>query len=329
MKIVVTGPTGLVGVSLVKRLVAEGHTVRALCFDDGRALHGLDVERVHGDVRDPASLRRAFAGQEALVHLAAVILIDDGPTDVMRAVNVDGVRHAAEAALAEGLQRMVHLSSVHAYRTWRLGRPLTEDMPQCDGPPSPPYDCSKAAGEAALRAVIARGLDATILNPVGVLGPDDHLPSHLGGMLQKMHRGVIPLVPRGAFPWVDVRDVADAAVAALTRGRTGENYLLASEPFTLAEFDAGVRAHSGRRWRAREFDVRHLGPALWVAAGLRRLGVRSGFTKDAFRAVTAELEVDSSKARRELGFAPRPVAASLRDALDWFAANGKLGRRRA
>ncbi len=324
MRALVTGSTGHIGPHVVRALLAAGHQVRAGVHGDATILDGLDVERVAVDVRERATLDRAMVGVDAVVHLAAFISVEPDDEAMMQAVNVHGVRNTAEAALAAGVDRFVHVSSVHAYATWRLAAPLTESGARALGPENPAYDRSKARGEQALRAVMAQGLHATIVNPVGVVGPGDHRPSLMGATMLQMYRKELPVLPTGGFCWVDVRDVADAAVAALDRGAPGDNHLLSSDTLTPKDFHrlACEAGGGGAVMWLPNAMLRPI-PRLANALGARRLLPR-GFTSDALYTLATRLDVDSSHARQRLGFSPRPMARSVADTFAWWRERGVL-----
>ena len=325
MKIAVTGATGHVGRALLPRLLELGHEVRALCHGDTTCLDGLAVEKVQVDVRDIDTLRPALAGQEILLHMAALISVHPRDEPLMRAVNVDGTRNAATAALEEGVRRMVHVSSVHSFDIWRLPHPLTEGDPKAVRADLPSYDRSKASGEQVLHEVIAQGLDATILNPVGIIGPFDHRPSLIGQALHEMWGGRVPIVPRGGFCWVDVRDVADAIAVAMERGERGENYLLSTEHFSPYRFHQITQQAHGRQRIVLEVPMPLLRLVCPVAPLFRRVSkAADGFTADALHALDARLEVDASKAREHLNFRPRPIEGAVHDALFWWKENNYL-----
>ena len=127
---VVTGAYGLVGANLVRALVERGDQVRVADKRQTDALAGVDVEHLDIDVLEPESLEKAFAGADSVFHLAAVISITGDPTGIVRRVNVEGPRNAAQAALACGVSRFVHCSSVHAFDLERCGPELTESSPR-------------------------------------------------------------------------------------------------------------------------------------------------------------------------------------------------------
>jgi dihydroflavonol-4-reductase len=325
MTVLVTGASGHVGANLVRDLLARGERVRALVHRDDRALTGLPVEAVRGDVRDPACLRPAMAGAEVVYHLAAVISIDGDRGGLVPAVNVEGVRNVAEAALAAGVRRMVHVSSIHAFMQEPLDQPLDEQRAPVAVPHYPAYDRSKAAGEAALRTVIARGLDAVIINPTGIIGPHDFAPSRMGRWFLAIAARRLPALVDGGFDWVDVRDVSAAAIAAAAHGRRGANYLIAGHWLSLRELAqlgaevTGVREplFDSPMWLAR------VGAPFAVAYG-RLTGREPLFTSEALHALRANRQIVRERALLELGHAPRPLHQTVADLHRWFAAAGML-----
>lgn len=330
MKFIVTGASGHLGANVVRALIATGETVRAVDVRPGAALAGLDVEFMKGDVLEPAMLESAFVGADFVLHLAARISTAGDPDGSVRRVNVDGVRNVAEAALRAGVRRVVHCSSLHAFDVGATRGPVRENSPRASAAALPAYDRSKAAGEDELRRVIDRGLDAVIVNPSGIVGPVDPEPSRLGRVLLAMFRGRMPIAVRGAFDWVDVRDVSAALLAAAERGRTGENYLLGGHRASVAELGRVAAEVAGRRPPR---VVAPLAPVRAVAAlslqlaGPRRAG-RLLLTPESLHALATDPVVDYSKAVAELGYRARPLEETVRDLHASFVAEGRLAARR-
>lgn len=329
MRFVVTGASGHLGVNVVRALVAAGETVRAVDVRAGAALGGLDVEFVRGDVLDASTLGTALAGAEFVLHLAAKISIAGDPDGSVRRVNVDGVRHVAEAALSAGVRRLVHCSSLHAFDVAAIPGPVRESGPRATGRHLPAYDRSKADGEDELRGVIDRGLDAVILNPSGMFGPVDPEPSRMGRVLLAMFSGRMPISVEGAFDWVDVRDVAAALIVAVDRGRTGENYLVGGHRASVAELGRLAAHVAGRRpprLVAPLGPVRALAGAAVRVAGPRRAG-RLLLTPESLHALATDPAVDYSKASAELGYRARPLSETLTDLHAAFLADGRVSKR--
>lgn len=315
--VLVTGGSGYVGVNLVPVLLERGDDVRIL----DRALHPLLADTgarlLPGDVRDAATVSDAVAGCEVVFHLAAVISVVGDMGGLVEEVNVRGSANVAAAARAAGA-RLVQCSSVHAFDTTG-GHVVTESSPRAARADLPAYDRSKAAAEAAVRAEVAHGLDAVIVNPTGIIGPRDPGPSRTGALLQALREGRLPAVIQGGFDWVDVRDVVAGLLAAQLHGRTGENYLLPGHRRSLRELADAVSRLSGVR--APRFTLPLWFARIW-SPGATVLARRSRnpllYTGDTLDAVTAFPHVAGTRAADELGHRPRPLDQTLTDLFAWF-----------
>lgn len=317
MRVAMTGATGHVGANVVRALVDQGWLVRVLCREDVRALEGLDVERVKGDVRDPDSLARLVQGAELVFNLAALISLE-GRFRSGLDVNIVGPRNVAAACLAAGVRRLVHVSSVHAFDDVPGHGPIDEDRPQVTDPSRPAYGLSKAAGEREILGAIERGLDAVIVNPTGVIGPHDYKGSRMGRVIASLATGRLPFVPTGGYDWVDARDVAAGVIAAAHRGQTGRKYLLSGTWASLSELGRQLDQIAGRP-RTR-LDVPLWSGFLGVpfaAMKARLTGGTPGCTMDSIRVLLGETHVTSARAAAEIGYAPRPQAQTLRDIMAW------------
>lgn len=325
MRVAVTGASGHVGANLVRALVARGDDVRVLLRADDRAVRGLAVGRVSGDLFDPASLASLVAGAEVVFHAAAEISISGDRDGGLERVNVLGTRHVAAACLAAGVRRLVHFSSIHALASPRDDRPMQEAEPFVAAAGAPAYDRSKAAGEREVLAAAERGLEGVILNPTAIVGPFDFKPSHTGRLIVALARRRIQALVAGGFDWVDVREVASAALAAADRGRPGERYLVSGHWLPITELAREVARASGAtapRFVAPLWAARLGVPFVTVFA--RVLGREALYTAESLRAIRLSRRVDGTKARRELGHAPRPFAETIRDSVSWLRHNGML-----
>jgi len=223
----------------------------------------------------------------------------------------------------------VHCSSVHAFdlRACR-GSVVTERSPRSTRPQLPAYDRSKAGGEAALRAVVADGLDAVVVNPSGIVGPLDPGPSRMGTVLLAAARGRLPATVRGGFDWVDVRDVVSALLAAEHAGETGASYLVGGTDASVAQM-AGLAARSaGVRPPLVELPMpfaRLLAPfatslGRWAESPLL-------YTNEVLDAVECRPQVDHTAATEVLGHHPRPLEATVADLVESFRTQGLLHPR--
>jgi len=311
--------------------------VRLLVHRDLRALEGLAAERVKADLDDPQSLTRAFAGAEIVYHLAVAISLDRRQRDAMMRTNVDGTRNVLSACRAAGVRRLVHFSSIEALSDLGGSAATVETNPLARREETTAYGWSKACAEALVLEATAQGLEAVILNPSAIIGPYDFRPSPLGRVLVSLSQGRLPVLVRGGFNWVDVRDVAEAALAAERAGTPGERYLIPGTWLSLLDLARLVDAASGRGGspsgpRAASRRVLRTAAPLWAArVGAAFLGTVASlngrqpvFTLDTLRALSKHRHISSEKARVHLGFRARPLEETVPDTLAWFREQGYL-----
>ncbi|PRQ00027.1 3 beta-hydroxysteroid dehydrogenase/Delta 5--_4-isomerase [Enhygromyxa salina] len=327
MPVVVTGASGHLGANLVRALLARGERVRVLVHRSSSALREIEdqLERVDGSVCEPDTLGPAFEGARRVYHLAGVISIDGDREGLVHRVNVEGTRNVARACVERGVERLVSVSSVHAYDMDPRDEVLDEGRRQvADSLAHSAYDRSKALGERAVRAAIDDGLDAVIVNPTGVMGPVDFGPSRLGQLLRDLADGRLPALLDGGFDFVDVRDVAAGVIAAGERGRCGHNYILGNAWYSIRELASLVEAAGGRR------PPRLVSPAWAARMGVpfarvasRLTGREPMFTRESLDILDSNRSISSRKAQTELGHSPRPLAETVADTLAWQAAQAQ------
>ncbi len=318
--ILVTGATGHVGNVLVRELLAQEQQVRAMTLpnDNCASLEGLDVERVTGNVLDSASLDRAMDNVDVVYHLAGIISILPGAEALMRKVNVDGVRNTAQAALRAGVRRMVHISSIHAFRRMPHGVCIDEHVPFAPDSPVGTYDRTKAEGTLAVLETVEQGLDAVIACPTGVIGPYDYLDSEMGNVIRNFAQKRLHFLVEGAYDFVDVRDVARGLTLAAEKGRAGETYILSGARIEIAQIKQVVQEFAGIR-------TPHIVAPMWVAELVARIAepfyrlthAIPKFTHYSLRTVQDNCNFSHAKAQMELGYTPRPLRESIADVLGW------------
>lgn len=329
--VLVCGGSGFVGSHTVRLLCERGRKVRVLLRKTSKtqALDGLPVEIVHGDALDPASLRAAMNGCGSVFYSVVdprFWLTD--PTPIYRN-NVEGVVNAMDAALACGIARFIFTSSMGTLGMNPDG-PVTEDIPFNWRDRASPYILARLEAEERFLAYCReRGLPGVALCVANTYGPEDFGPTPHGKALWETARGAMKHTLDAGAPMVDIRDVAEAALLAETRGRLGERYIIAGEfisnrdLYTLATRECGNPP-------PKLIPLRTAYAIAWITERVLKLLRRKDFlvSTDAVFLSNAFQQMDNGKARRELGWNPRPVAETVRDAVAWYARHEQQGEAR-
>ncbi len=320
MKVAVTGANGHVGACLTRLLLKENHEVRVLVHTGSRALQGLNVETVKGDLDDPASLECLCRDREVVFHLAAKISIGRENYDEVSKINVKGTKNLAAAASREAsVKRFVHFSSIHALQQFPQDKPLDETFPLALHSEIV-YEKTKALAEKWILEQNSPDFQVIVLNPTAITGPYDFKPSYLGQVIQMIYKGTLPGLVPGGYNWVDVRDVAQAAVNAMEKGEPGERYLLSGEWQSLKSLAQIICTHRNKKCRLPVFPF-------WLARmGVPFMSLYARWKKQEPLYTKISLTILQSsnrhilhdKAGRVLGFSPRPLEESVADTLAWF-----------
>jgi len=318
--ILVTGAAGHIGNVLVREFLLEGRRVRALILpgEDTSSLEGLDIEFVEGNVLDQLSLDQAMKEVDTVFHLAGVISIMPGQNDWMWKVNVEGTKNVLRASKNAGVTRLVYTSSIHALsRDWK-GK-IDERVPFDPDNPVGGYDRTKAVASLAVLDAVKEGLNAVIVCPTGVIGPHDYRGSEMGDLLTGWLRRKLHFLIKGAYDFVDVRDVARGHILACDHGRTGEVYILSGRQIKVLELKKLVQDVLGYR-------IVSVTVPMWMAKiGAKFMPMYYRLTKKTPKFTDYSLEtlqsnsnISSEKARRELGYSPRTLAATINDTVGWL-----------
>ena len=170
----ITGSSGHVGSNLIRKLSELDCKIRCIDFDgDHRAYEGFDVEVIKGDITNKKSLYSIFEGVDVVFHTAALINLDRRFREAIETVNIEGTRNVCEVALEKGINKLIHFSSVDAFYRFPIDEPLLEDRKLIEDQKGMPYDFSKAEGQRIVYEFCEKGLDASIIHPTSIVGPND------------------------------------------------------------------------------------------------------------------------------------------------------------
>ncbi len=329
MKTLVTGASGFVGSAVLRRLIHAGHPVRALVRKDSdlKNVAGLPVEIVTGDLMDRNSLDRALAGCSALFHVAAIYRLWVPHPHEIYEVNVTGTRNLMMAAAHVGVKRIVYTSSVATLGLHPDGSPADEETPVSLSDMIGHYKRSKFLAESEVRRLcLEEGLPCVIVNPSTPVGPRDIKPTPTGRIIVDALCGRMPAYVDTGLNLVDVDDVAAGHLLAFEHGTIGQRYILGSRNMTLKEILAELAAIAGKRPPRIRLPYHAVLPIACLCEAFARLtgATNPRITLVGVRLARKRMFFSAEKAKRLLGFRPRPVEEALRQAVEWFQRNGYI-----
>jgi dihydroflavonol-4-reductase len=334
-RVLVTGATGFIGSAVTRNLLARGQEVVALVEPgaDTANLEGLDVKQVVGDLRRADDVRQVVNGCRAVFHVAALYRFWARDPSAFYAINVDGTRNVLGAASEAGVERLVYTSTVGT-----LGlENVTDSSTSADERSYPDvrhlygsYKRSKYVAEHEVLRAAAEGLPVSLILPTFPVGPGDRAPTPTGQLILDYLNGRVPGFVNTILNVAHVDDVAEGQVLALERGRNGRSYILGGENLTLEQLLGELAAITGLP-RARIKVPRSL--SLVVAAVSETIEGRilhrhPSIPLEAARMSTSQMAFDVSRAKDELGYAPRPATEALEASARWFVDSGMVTERR-
>ena len=323
----ITGGSGHVGANLVRELTARDYKVRCIDFDgDHRAFEGYTVELIKGSVTDIESLDKAFAGVDVVFHTAAIISLERKNKNLIRSVNVDGTKNVCKMALKHNIQKLIHFSSVDAFIREPLDAPLLEDRPLVVDPNTVPYDLSKADAQRIVLDFCNKGLDASIIHPSGIFGPNDFKPSLFGQEFIKIANSKRPFSINVGYDYVDVRDLSKTAVNCVSKGVSGQNYIVGGNYMDFVYMADVMSQELGRKL------IRGTLPFISIYLSLPMYYVLSLITNTP-RAITLDSihtikvqnkNIPSQLSKDQLGHSPRSIEETITDTLKFFKDVGAI-----
>jgi dihydroflavonol-4-reductase len=328
MLVFLTGATGFVGSHVARALVAQGADLRLLVRSgsDLRNIEELQAERVIGDLRDAASLRKGVAGCDVIFHVAADYRLWVRDPEQMYHSNVEGTKAILEAARENKVRRVVYTSSVATMGFQSNGHLANEDSPVSLANMIGPYKRSKFMAEEIAIQAGRSGMDVVIVNPTTPVGERDIKPTPTGRIVVDFLKKKFPAYVDTGLNLVDVAECARGHVAALEKGKSGERYILGGENLTLKQILDKLAVITGLpspSIRVPYVVALSTGVVDQVFTGyIRKREPRA--TIDAVRMGRKKMFVSSGKAERDLGWQTVPVDNALRRAVEWFQANGYI-----
>lgn len=327
----VTGAAGFLGGTVCRQLVERGETVRALVLPGDKAMKYVPEEAqiVEGNLTDIPSLERFFDVPDdtefIVLHIASIVTVNPEYSQKVYDVNVGGtVNILDQCRKRKNFLKMVYCSSTGCIPELPKGKAIKEvdhfspeGLRDC-------YSKTKALATQAVLDAVAEGLNACVVFPSGILGPEDFAVGHTTKVLAQIINGEMEAAIDGSFNLCDVRDLAGGVIAAADRGKSGECYILGNEAISFKKFAKAISRESGCA------PMRFFLPG-WMAYSLaflmEKFSPKGGKPKMTTFAVWNLMRnncFDSSKAREELGYSTRPYSETIHDEILWMKSVGLI-----
>lgn len=316
--IAITGSTGHLGMNLVKELLNQGFHVKALIRHDSLPFDHKNLTWIRGDLEDIKALEELADHCQALIHSASAISLGEKNQDLVYRVNVTGTENLLSVAVKRPLRFLYISSSTVAIdpvndEVFDENRAYRTDQ-------SFFYAWTKAlAEEKVLASVKNDNLDASILRPTAIIGPEDASPSPFGKTIFDLHKGTLPFITDGGYNLVDVRDLVDTIIASISKAQKGGIYLLGGSYISLKEL--------AKMTNKTKIPISLPIDLLLSLLPLIRLydsifPLKWPISKESLTTLKhAPKNMDCSKAVKELGHKNRPVQQTVDQLLHWFINN--------
>ena len=325
MKVLVTGPDGLLGSNVVRELLAQNYEVLVMSEDgkDSPTIDDLPIQKIAGNLLKPTEIDQAINGATYVIHCAASTKMFPPKSELVNKINIDGTQAIINACLKHNVKRLVYIGTANSFESGTKEAPGDELNGYMGAKYGVDYMDSKYKAQCLIqRACKEDGLNAVVINPTYMIGPYDSTPSS-GTMVLKIQAEKVPGYTLGGKNFVAVKDVAKAVVNALTMGRSGECYIAGNENLTYHEAfqkianTLGVKAPKTKMTTPM---VRLFGTVNSKLATLFKFEPK--ITKELAILASEEHYYSNKKARTELQMPQTDIEEAILDCFTWFQENG-------
>ena len=330
MKVLVTGPDGVLGSNLLRELLSKGYEVTALVEDGKKSptIDDLPITRIGGNLLNEDEIITATKGMDVVLHCAASTSMFPGRSEIVNKVNIGGTENIIKGCQINGVKRLIYCGTANSFKSGSIDNLGTEKNEYDAWHYELDYMDSKyKAQELVLDKVKNEGLDAVVVNPTFMIGPYDSRPSS-GAMILGLYNNKVPGYTLGGKNFVAVKDVAVAITNAITKGKKGECYILGNENLTYkAAFDK-MSAVIGTKPIKRKLSTRMVITFGWFSSFFAKLfKYQPALTHELAILSSEEHYYSPQKAREELGLPSTPLEVAVKECFDWFKENGYLDKK--
>lgn len=323
---IITGANGFLGNNIIRILEKDAdNEIRAFVLKDDsiKSLENLNCKIYYGDVTNKESLSSIFentSGKEVFViHCAAIVYIKSKYNPLIYNVNVNGTKNIVDKVL-ELNAKLVYVSSVHAIPEKPNNDLITEVT---NFNPDDVYGLyAKTKAEAAkyvMDAIKNKNLNACIIHPSGIIGPNDFGNSHLTQLIKVVSNGKLFACVKGGYDFVDVRDVAKGVTNACKNGIKGECYILSNRYITIKEL-CDLICDLQKRKRIKIIlpisIAKLIAPLFELYYNLKK--ETPLFTKYSLYTLSSNANFSNKKAKQYLDFKNRSIEDTIKDTIEWI-----------
>ena len=328
-----TGAAGLLGSNVSRQLIDRGERVRTLVLDGDPAMKYVpdEAEIIKGDLLDLDSLERFFSVEEGteiiVIHSASIVTLNPNPNRKVHAVNVDGTQNIINMCLKYNAKKLVYISSTGAIPEKPGNQPIREVTRFDPSAVVGYYSVTKAEATQLVLDAVAQypKLDASIVHPSGICGPNDYAFGPVSSFLIQYVKGEMKAGIEGTFNSVDVRDLADGVISCCDKGRRGECYIMGNCLVSMKDMFEIVNHAAGLDYKPSILSVpvaRLLAKIMGVVS--RITGKPAMLTNFAIYNLARNNNFNYDKAIKELGYKVRPFEETISDEIRWLKAEGKI-----
>ncbi len=324
-KYLVTGAAGHLGLNLIDLLVRQKKNVRVFVLPNDKNILLLpkNIEIIYGDVTKKNDLERFFENKDnyklIVIHCAGIVSITSKYNELVYNVNVNGTKNITDMCLENHVKRLLYVSSVHAIRELPNKELISETNDFSENNVVGLYAKTKREATKYVLEKVKDGLNAVVVHPSGIIGPNDYGHGHVTQLLVDFCNKKLTAAVSGGYDFVDVRDVCDGMINAINKGKSGECYILSNKYYSVKELIDTIAKINNQKpiktylplWFAKftapisELYYKILKQApLYTAYSLYTLESNSNFSHE--------------KATKELDYNPRPLEETLKDTIEFL-----------
>lgn len=328
----VTGAAGFLGMNICKNLLQKKENVRALVLSGDKAVNYLpkEAEVVFGNILDAASMEAFFDVPNdyeiIVIHTASIVALSPEKNQKVYDVNVKGTKNIIDFCVKKKVKRLVYISSTGAITEQAKKKIIRE--PDSFEPEKLVgyYSETKAlATKAVFDAVKRKGLNASVVYPSGICGPDDYACGPFVQFVSQYCNGEMPAGIQGSFNSVDVRDLAEGVIACAEKGKNGEGYIMSNEMVSIREIFDLMSSLSGAKRVKKIIPVRAAKLIAFFSGIISKMKKKPPMmTNFQIYNLARNNHFDCSKAKKELDYTVRPFTDTMADTIDWLMREGKI-----